>query len=132
MEQKNNSLFEQVGGEEAVRQLVVKLYTKILQDELLAPFFETISVEKLRSSQRAFITMALGGPNNYTGKALRHAHKPLVDRGLNDQHFDAVKLHINVSMQELGVAKPLIEQTMDIVETTRHDILCRSVTETTG
>lgn len=126
MNKANPSLFDQVGGEEAVRQLVIKLYTKILQDELLSPFFENVSVERLRTSQRAFIMMALGGPNSYTGKSLRHAHQPLVDRGLNDQHFNAVKMHMSAAMKELGVPHILIEQTMAVVETTRDDVLCRS------
>ncbi len=125
MSQSAPSLFDQVGGEEAVTQLVIKLYTKILQDDLLSPFFETVSVERLRTSQRAFIMMALGGSNTYTGKSLRHAHQPLVDKGLSDVHFNAVKLHMTTSMQELGVTKYLIDAAMDIVETTRNDILCR-------
>jgi len=33
--------------------------------------------------------MAFGGPNNYTGKDLRTGHAHLVERGLNDWHFDA-------------------------------------------
>ncbi len=125
MKQESKSLFEQVGGQEAVKLLVLKLYDKILQDDLLSPFFENVSVEKLRASQNAFIQMALGGPHLYTGKSLRHAHRPLVDRGLSDVHFNAVKKHMMISMRELNVANDLIDKTMNIVETTRDDILCR-------
>lgn len=32
--------------------------------------------------------MVFGGPNNYTGKDLRTGHSHLVQRGLNDGHFD--------------------------------------------
>ena len=121
----NKTIFEQIGGDEAVKLLVIKLYSKILTDDLLTPFFENISVERLRTSQHAFIMMALGGPNRYTGTSLRHAHQKLVDRGMSDIHFNAVKLHMMTSMQELGVQKHLIDHTMNLVETLRNDVLCR-------
>ena len=120
------TLFERVGGAEAVKLLVLKLYTKILQDELLNSFFVTVSVERLRASQHAFIMMALGGPNHYNGQSLRNAHKRLVEQGLSDMHFNAVKSHMADSMRELGLDSALITETMDIVETTRHDVLCRN------
>jgi hemoglobin len=123
----NKTIFEQVGGTEAVRLLVIKLYSKILTDDLLTPYFENISVERLRASQHAFIMMALGGPNNYSGQSLRHAHQKLVENGLSDIHFNAVKTHMATSMQELGVQNDLIQQTMDLVETLRNDVLCRDI-----
>lgn len=119
------TIFDQVGGEEAVKLLVIKLYSKILSDDLLIPFFENISVDRLRASQHAFIMMALGGPNRYNGTSLRHAHHKLVEQGLSDIHFNAVKNHMMTSMQELGIQKDLISQTMNLIETLRADVLCR-------
>lgn len=126
MRQGNGTLFERVGGEETVRLLVLKLYDKILQDELLLPFFENVNVERLRASQHAFIMMALGGPHQYTGRSLENAHRPLVERGLGDSHFNAVKQHMLTSMKELGIAETCVMQAMQIIEATRSHVLCRS------
>ncbi|NBX03568.1 MAG: group 1 truncated hemoglobin [Alphaproteobacteria bacterium] len=117
------SLFERIGGIDAIRATVVKLYERLLTDGRLSPFFEGIDIETLRRSQNAFLTMATGGPNNYTGEGLRHAHARLVKVGLSDEHFDAVITHMGEAMSELGVEKSLINEAAALVETTRADVL---------
>ena len=119
------SLYERIGGEAAVKATVVKLYERILSDELLAPFFENIDVNRLRLSQTAFVTFAFGGPNHYTGKGLRNAHAKAVGKGLSDTHFDAVAGHLAAAMAELEVEKSLIDEAINIVASTRDDVLNR-------
>lgn len=117
------SIYDQIGGKIAVSSLVVKLYKKILSDETLQPFFERISIERLQASQSAFVTMALGGPNKYTGRTLRVAHQHLVETGLSDIHFNLVARYLKDSMKELSIPAHLIDQAMAIVESTREDVL---------
>ena len=117
------SLFERIGGENAVRATVLKMYEKILADDLLAPFFEDIDVETLRRSQAAFVTVAFGGPNHYTGKGMRAAHAGAVKNGLSDIHFDKVATHLKSAMEELNVPANLIEEALTIVGSTRADVL---------
>lgn len=119
----NKSLFDRIGGEGAVKATVIKMYDKILDDAELAPFFEDIDVEKLRLSQSAFVTYAFGGPNNYTGKSLRAAHKNAVSHGLSDRHFNLVAEHLKSAMQELKVPSDLIDEAIAIVGSTRKDVL---------
>ena len=119
----NRSLYERIGGENAVRATVLKLYDKILDDRELAPFFEKLDFEKLRLSQSAFVTYAFGGPNHYAGKSMRAAHERAVSQGLSDKHFDKVAAHLKDAMQELGVSYDLIEEALHIVGSTRKDVL---------
>lgn len=119
----NPSLFQRIGGEAAVGATVIKLYDKILDDALLAPFFENSDVDVLRRSQQAFVTFAFGGPNQYTGRNLRAAHEKSVKAGLSDEHFDRVAVHLASAMRELGVAEPLIQEALAIVGSTRADVL---------
>lgn len=119
----SKSLFERIGGEAAVKATVMKLYDKILDDESLAPFFEDISVESLRRSQAAFVTYAFGGPNNYSGRSLREAHKNAVSNGLAEEHFFAVAKYLKEAMQELDVPEDLIDEALSIVSTTKQDVL---------
>lgn len=117
------SLFERIGGDAAVKATVLKMYAKILDDDMLAPFFEDIDVEKLRLSQSAFVTYAFGGPNHYTGKRLRDAHAGAVNQGMNDVHFDRVATHLKSAMEELSVPADLIAEALQIVNSTRADVL---------
>lgn len=119
------TLFQRLGGRPAVEATVEKMYEKILSDPKLKPFFEGVEMPRLRRSQVAFVTMAFGGPNHYTGANMRDAHSHLVERGLSDEHFNAVATHLATAMAELGVAEPLIQEVLAVVETTRGDVLSR-------
>jgi hemoglobin len=117
------TLYERLGGKEAIAAVVGKMYDKILSDTLLKPFFQDIDMAHLRKSQISFVAMAFGAPHGYTGQHLREAHLPLVKRGLSGIHFDAVAQHLAEAMAELGVTKDLINEAIGIVSTTRNDVL---------
>jgi hemoglobin len=78
-----------------------------------------------RAKQKSFLTMAFGGPNEYAGKDMREAHAPLVEKGLNDSHFDAMAGHLQATLEELNVPADLIAQVMEIASSTRDDVLNR-------
>jgi hemoglobin len=117
------TIYEQLGGEAAMGAAVDIFYRKVLADETIASFFESVDMERQAAKQKAFLTMVLGGPAAYTGRDMRAAHAPLVQRGLSDAHFDAVVGHLGATLKELGVADPLIAQVAATAESTRRDIL---------
>ena len=117
------SLFERLGGEPAVDAAVDIFYRKVLADDRIKDFFEGVDMEKQAAKQKAFLTMAFGGPNNYTGEDLRKGHAHLIARGLNDSHFDAVMEDLAATLQELNVPEALIAEAAAIAESTRNDVL---------
>lgn len=117
------TIYEQLGGAPAMDAAVDIFYRKVLSDDRIARFFDGVDMDKQRSKQKAFLTMAFGGPNNYTGIDMREAHKPLVAKGLNSSHFDAVVENLGTTLSELGIANELIAQVAAVAETTRKDIL---------
>ena len=119
------SLFERLGGKGAVDVAVDKFYVKVLADPLLAPFFASTDMKKQAAHQKAFLTMAFGGPANYPGRAMREAHAALVKRGLTDKHFDAVVTHLAGTLKELGVKDADIAEVGKIAESVRKDVLGR-------
>jgi len=120
-----SSLYDQLGGSAAIDAAVDVFYRRVLCDDRIAHFFDGVDMEQQAAKQKAFLTFAFGGPNNYTGKDMRKAHAHLVDRGLNDSHVDAVLENLAASLQELGVAQPLIDQVIATAESTRNDVLSR-------
>lgn len=117
------SLFEKLGGEAAVGAAVDIFYRKVLADERINRFFEGVDMDKQAAKQKAFLTMAFGGPHNYTGLDMRNGHAHLVEQGLDDTHFDAVVENLGATLTELNVADDLIAQVAAIAETTRNDVL---------
>ena len=78
------SVYERIGGEAAVNAAVDIFYRKVLKDPRINMFFKDVDMDRQAAKQKAFLTVALGGPNKYTGKDMRAGHARLVARGLND------------------------------------------------
>lgn len=119
----SQTLYERIGGEPAVDAAVNIFYRKVLNDFRINRFFDNADMDKQIAKQKAFFTMAFGGPNNYTGKDMRNAHAHLVKMGLNDSHFDAVMEHLGTTLVELNVPQDLIAEAAAIALSTRDDVL---------
>jgi hemoglobin len=123
--QQTATLYERIGGEAAVNAAVDLFYRKVLNDYRINRFFDNADMDKQIAKQRAFFTMAFGGPNHYTGQDMRNAHARLVKIGLDDSHFNAVMEHLGATLVELNVPAELIAEAAAIAESTRNDILGR-------
>lgn len=122
-QETGQTLYERIGGEAAVNAAVDIFYRKVLADYRINRFFDNTDMDKQIAKQKAFFTMAFGGPNNYTGQDMRNAHARLVKMGLNDSHFDAVMEHLGATLTELNVPQELIAEAAAIAESTRKDVL---------
>lgn len=125
MTDENQTLYERLGGEAAVDDAVEGFYEKILSDAQLAPFFDGIDMQRMARKQKAFLTVAFGGPNRYTDRAMRGAHAKARANGLNDSHVDAVVGHLAQTLKELGVGEAEIQEVGTVAESVRDDILGR-------
>ena len=119
------SIFEQIGGADAVNAAVDIFYRKMLEDDRVSHFFDSVDMDGQRDKQKAFLTMVMGGPNNYTGKDMRGGHKHLIEKGLNDSHVDIVIEHLGATLTELGVPAEIIGQIASVAEGARDDVLNR-------
>jgi hemoglobin len=118
-----SALYEKLGGEKAVDAAVDIFYEKVINDVDLAPFFDGINLERQRKMQKAFLTVAFGGPNNYSGRGMRAAHARPVAIGLNESHFNKVAEHLQRTLLELSVPYDLIQEVMNIAASTKADVL---------
>lgn len=116
------SVYERIGGEPAVDAAVDIFYRKVLADDRISHFFDTVDMDKQAAKQKAFLTMAFGGPNNYSGKDMREGHKHM---NLSETHFDAVVENLASTLQELGVGEEDIAEVTAIANSVKDDILNR-------
>jgi hemoglobin len=119
------TLYERLGGADAVNAAVDIFYRKVLADDRVNGFFDNTDMDRQIAKQKSFLTMAFGGPNKYTGKNMRDGHKHLVARGLNDSHVDAIIEHLGSTLKELGAAPADIAEVAAVAESARNDVLNR-------
>jgi hemoglobin len=108
---------------QAMHSVTGALYKKVLADELLAPYFGGVDIDRQVSMLAEFLAMAFGGPHAYTGRSLRTAHAQLP--GLTDMHFDLVVGYLADTLREFGLADGDIATVGAVAETVRDDVLNR-------
>ena len=101
------TLYERLGGQDAIHAVVEGMYQKIFTDPDLTDFFRKTDKDHQKVMQESFLTMATGGPNNYTGRSMKDVHK---GRGIAGAEFDKVFNHVVDTMKELGVNDDLIAE----------------------
>ncbi|WP_134704666.1 group 1 truncated hemoglobin [Ammoniphilus sp. YIM 78166] len=119
MEQEK-SLYEILGGEEAIGAVVDRFYEKVLADETISHFFAHTDMEKQRRHQTLFISWATGGPNQYSGKSMERAHEGM---NLQEAHFGAVAHHLVESLKEFQVDDRYIDQVVNKLLTLKDAVL---------
>lgn len=116
------TLFERIGGEAAVNAAVDIFYGKVLADPRISHFFAKVDMGRQRAKQKAFLTVAFGGPNGYTGKNMRAGHAHL---NLTEEHFNAVMENLGATLKQLNVPDELIAEAAKIALSTKDDVLNR-------
>jgi hemoglobin len=76
-ESKQNSFYNQFGGEKAIDVAVEMFYEKVLSDPELMGFFEQTNMIFQKKHQKDFITYLTGGTKLWKGKNMRTAHEHL-------------------------------------------------------
>jgi len=81
------TLFDKIGGAEAVKAMVDEFYRRVTQDPELEHYFRSVEMDKLRRMQFEFFAAALGGTVTYTGRPIIHAHHGLKISLVDFQRF---------------------------------------------
>ncbi|MFN3714039.1 MAG: hypothetical protein ACK4SX_10295 [Alcanivoracaceae bacterium] len=73
---RDESLYERVGGVEAVERVHLRFYQTLFADDWLGHFFATKSISSLVLKQTRFMVAAFGGPDDYRwdSPAVAHMH----------------------------------------------------------
>ena len=115
-----STLYERLGGEEAVDAAVDIFYDKVIADERINDYFINLDMVAQATKQKNFLTMVFGGPSNYGGKDMRSGHAHL---GLQEEHFDAVVENLAATLQELNVSEADINDVAAIANSVKDDVL---------
>jgi len=116
---KQQTLFERVGGEQAINELIDEFYHLVLADPDLKPFFKNTSMDKLRRMQREFFSAALDGPITYTGRPLSHVHH---GRGITKHHFALYVGHLIDTLRDRGINDQDVQDIIGRINTYAEEI----------
>jgi hemoglobin len=117
---REQTLYDRLGGREAISAVVDEFYERVLADERLAPLFEETDMDSLIAHQTRFLSSVTGGPVEYTGADMRTAHEHL---DVTHEQFGIVAVHLRDSLEAFDVAEQDIEAVMTAVGGLEDDIV---------
>lgn len=117
------SLYEKIGGDQTISDAADIMYSRVVLDERLAPFFDSLDMDQQRQKFRAFLIFATGGPHQYSGLSLINAHTNVVNQGLTHKHVDAMLEHLTFAFDEIGVSHKITEQVVTLLSSFRNEVL---------
>jgi len=107
MTNDGTTLFERLGGDAAVADMVGDFYGRVFADPVLRPFFESTDHEKLVRMQAEFFVAALGGPPSSSITTLSEVH---AGRGIEAQHLARFTDHLMATLRDRGVDPEAVDQ----------------------
>jgi hemoglobin len=117
-----STIYEQIGGQEALIAVVDDFYVRVLADPELAGFFSGANMSRLKGKQVEFFSSALGGPDPYTGLSMKDVHR---GRGIRQAHFDLVAKHLIDSLDGAGVPAETVDTIIGAIAPLADDIVSR-------
>jgi hemoglobin len=100
------SLYDKYGGFSPVSKIVHEFYRRVLESDLLLPYFEKANMQRLMDHQTQFFSMLLGGPVTYSGEQLDKIHRPL---NIDEEAFGEVLDVLEEVLEDSGVAGEDVE-----------------------
>lgn len=133
----SRTLYERLGGEPGITAIVDDMTERIIADPRVnferknvktnwvgstyTPWEPTPeNVQRFKLHMVQFLSLAAGGPAQYTGRDMTSVHKGMK---ITNNEFDAMVGDIKASMDRLEIASPEKRDLLAIVETTRKQIV---------
>lgn len=110
------SLYDQLGGQRGIAVVVDDFYARMTSDDLLGPWFANADHSGIRFHLRAYLAVALGGPEEYSGRSMRRAHGGLKITGAA---FDTVLVRLADSLDAASVDAAILAEVVAVVATLR-------------
>jgi hemoglobin len=114
------TLFERLGGAEAITRIISDLVDLHVQNPRIAPRFTKSDTNQLKRSAASFFIAGSGGPNNYTGRDMLSAHKGM---NIDAEEFVAVLDDALNAMEKNGVGQREKEGVLYILYSMRRDVI---------
>ncbi|WP_421933070.1 group I truncated hemoglobin [Phenylobacterium sp.] len=109
-------------GVEGVARIVDGALDRGVADPKLEEIFHATDMERLRRTLKEQIAYLLGAPAHYTGRDMKTTHK---DQGINTAEFNRLVEHLQLAMDQEGVAYRAQNQLLAKLAPMKRDVVTR-------
>ncbi len=92
-----STMFERYGGFGTVHRVVLSFYDRMLDSDVVGPYFDDVDMAALVDHQTKFISQVMGGPASYTNEVLEQVHRNI---GVTQEAFETMAGILRETLEE--------------------------------
>jgi hemoglobin len=117
---KDQTLYQRLGGKEAITAVVDDFVARVAADNRINSFFATTDVPRFKRLLVEQICQATGGPCTYTGRDMKTSHKGM---GVTDADFNALVEDLVATLDKFKVPAQEKNELLALLGPMRSDIV---------
>ena len=117
------TLYERLGGYDAISAVVNDLLPRLMSDSRLGRFWENRGEDGIKREEQLlidFLCSSAGGPLLYTGRDNKTSHKGM---GINESDWMLFMGHINATLDKFQLPQQERSDVIEFIGSTREDIV---------
>ena len=117
------SLYERLGGYDAITAVVNDLLPRLQADSLLGRFWQHRGEDGVKREKQLlidFLCACAGGPLYYTGRDMKTSHKGMK---ISERDWAAFLGHLNATLDAFQVPQAEREEAVAFIQSTKPDIV---------
>jgi hemoglobin len=114
------SLYDRLGAEPRLREIVDDVIDRIADDPFLEHYFHDVDKGRIKILTYEYFSMRMGGPDPYTGP---DPHSTFFSMNIRPEEYDYALDDTVFILDEKGVGQPERNEILDILEDLRSDIV---------
>jgi len=117
------TLYENLGGYDAIAAVVNDLLPRLRGDPQLAHFWQHRGEDRLKRSKQLlidFLCSSAGGPLFYTGRDMKTSH---VGMGISGADWSAFMVYLHATLEALQVPRAARDGLVEFVQSTKADMV---------
>ena len=119
----NKTLYERLGGYDAICAVANDLLPRLQADSRLARFWQHRGEDGIRREKQLlidFLCASAGGPMYYTGRDMKTSHKGMK---ISEADWSAFLGHVNATLDAFKVPQAEHSEVVAFVQSTKRDIV---------
>jgi hemoglobin len=123
MSSSPKTLYERLGGYDAITAVVNNLLPRVEADKLLGRFWAHRGVDGVAREKQLlidYLSNCAGGPTYYTGRAMKLSHQGM---RISEADWQAFLGHLNATLDAFQVPKQERGEVLAFIESTKADIV---------
>ena len=117
---QQKSLYERLGGQEAITAVVDMFVDNVAADKRINTFFANSDIPALKGKLVEQVCQASGGPCTYTGRDMKTVHQGM---GITEADFNALVEDLTAALDHFKVPMPEKDELLGLLAPMKSDIV---------